>query len=294
MNPVLDAFWRAAAYCFHPRVILLSFLPVLVAGLSGGVLAWFYWASTVELLRGVLEQSAWVAPVLGWLDRVSGLNTAAFLAPLLLLMLAAPLLLIASLLLVSAFMSSAVVALVSKRRFPALERRYGGSWWSSVFGTAGATLAALLVLALSLPFWLVPPVALLLPPLIWGWLSYRVMSYDALAEHASVDERRELMRSHRTPLLAMGVITGYLGAAPSLVWATGALALPLMPVLLPLFVWLYTLVFAFAALWFCHFALAALDELRRRRMAERRPPAEILDPLPTSSKPTGGGALPLP
>ena len=185
MNPVLDAFWRAAAYCFHPRVILLSFLPVLVAGLSGGVLAWFYWASTVELLRGVLEQSAWVAPVLGWLDRVSGLNTAAFLAPLLLLMLAAPLLLIASLLLVSAFMSSAVVALVSKRRFPALERRYGGSWWSSVFGTAGATLAALLVLALSLPFWLVPPVALLLPPLIWGWLSYRVMSYDALAEHAS-------------------------------------------------------------------------------------------------------------
>ena len=54
MNPVLDAFWRAAAYCFHPRVILLSFLPVLVAGLSGGVLAWFYWASTVELLRGVI------------------------------------------------------------------------------------------------------------------------------------------------------------------------------------------------------------------------------------------------
>jgi len=28
-------------------------------------------------------------------------------------------------------------------------------------------------------------------------------------------------------------------------------------------VWLYTLVFAFAALWFAHFALAALQHLRR-------------------------------
>ena len=29
MKPLLDAFWRAAAYCLHPRVILLSILPLI-------------------------------------------------------------------------------------------------------------------------------------------------------------------------------------------------------------------------------------------------------------------------
>ena len=37
----------------------------------------------------------------------------------------------------------------------------------------------------------------------------------------------------------------------------------LAPVLVLLSVWLYTLVFAFAALWFAHFALAALQRLRQ-------------------------------
>jgi len=32
-------------------------------------------------------------------------------------------------------------------------------------------------------------------------------------------------------------------------------------------VWLYTLVFAFAALWFAHYALAALQQLRAGALA---------------------------
>lgn len=43
---------------------------------------------------------------------------------------------------------------------------------------------------LTLPLWLIPPLALLLPPLILGWLTYRVMAHDVLAEHADAAERR--------------------------------------------------------------------------------------------------------
>jgi Etoposide-induced protein 2.4 (EI24) len=136
-----------------------------------------------------------------------------------------------------------------------------------------ATVAALLALLVSIPLWFVPPLVLVLPPLIWGWLTYRVMTYDVLAEHASVDERRELARRHRTSLLGMGVLTGYLGAAPSIVWASGALAIVFAPVLVPVAVWIYTLVFAFASLWFAHFALQSLQALRRERE-----PVEILPP----------------
>lgn len=284
MRPVFDALWRAAAYCVHPRVILLSLLPVAVAGAAGFALAWFYWESAVETVRLTLEQLPLLAPVVQWLNDWTQGSFRTVIGPLVVVVLSVPLLLIASLLLVSAFMAQAIVSLVARRRFPTLERRYGGAWWRGLLAAAWATLLALLALTVTLPLWWLPPVALLLPPLIWGWLSFRVLSYDALAEHASADERHTLLRERRNPLLAMGVVTGYLGVLPSLVWATGVLALPMMPLLLPLFVWLYTLVFAFASLWFTHFALAALDELRRRRAT----------PVPVAPLPEQSAAAPIP
>lgn len=66
-------------------------------------------------------------------------------------------------------------------------------------------------------------------------------------------------------MLAMGVVCGYLGAAPSLIWAFGAMAIVFAPFLVLLAIWLYTLVFAFSTAWFAHYALAALQA---RRAAE--------------------------
>jgi hypothetical protein len=63
-------------------------------------------------------------------------------------------------------------------------------------------------------------------------------------------------------LLLMGVISGYLGAAPSVVWAMGAGFAPAFIILVPVAIWIYTLVFAFASLWFTHYCLAALQALR--------------------------------
>ena len=53
-----------------------------------------------------------------------------------------------------------------------------------------------------------------------------------------------------------------------------ALTLVFAPVLVLVSIWLYTLVFAFSALWFAHYLLAALQRLRapRRRPSRRRRP----------------------
>jgi hypothetical protein len=61
----------------------------------------------------------------------------------------------------------------------------------------------------------------------------------------------------------MGVVTGYLGTAPALIWASGAMWIAMAPIVLPIAIWLYTLTFALAGLWFAHYALCALDQLRR-------------------------------
>ena len=174
-----------------------------------------------------------------------------------------------SLLMVALLMTPALVSLVAKRRFADLEARRGAALWQSLLWSLGCTLVALLALVLSVPLWFVPPLVLILPPLIWGWLTYRVMAYDVLAEHASADERRTLMREQRWPLLAIGVVCGYLGAAPTLLWALGAATLIFAPLLVLVSVWLYTLVFAFSALWFAHFALAALQRMRAQRARRR-------------------------
>jgi hypothetical protein len=178
-----------------------------------------------------------------------------------------PVVLVLSLLLVAWLMTPAIVRLVVARRFPALQKKQGAGLLLGLAWSLGCTVWALLLLAASVPLWLIPPVVLIVPPLIWGWLTYRVLSFDVLADHADRAERRELMHRHRWPLLAAGIITGYLGAAPSLLWAFSAATLILAPVLVVVSVWLYTLVFAFSALWFSHFLLAALAALRAEQEA---------------------------
>jgi hypothetical protein len=171
-------------------------------------------------------------------------------------------------------MTPVIVRLVAKRRFPTLEKRRGGSFWSSLAASLLSTLVALVALVVSIPFWLVPPLVLVLPPLIWGWLTYRVLAFDVLAAHASRDERIRLIGEQRWALLGMGIACGYLGAAPSLLWAMSALTLVFAPFLILVSIWLYTLVFAFSSLWFAHYLLAALQRLRGDAVATAAlPPA---------------------
>jgi len=164
----------------------------------------------------------------------------AVFAPLVVLVLATPVIVLLCLLLVAVFMTPAMVDLVGQRRFAALERKRGGSLVVGIFWSLGSTLLAVIALVLSLPLWLVPPLVLILPPLIWGWLTYRVFAFDALANHASADERKQIMKAHRGPLLLMGVLSGYLGAAPSLLWASGAMFIALAPLLVPVAIWIIT------------------------------------------------------
>lgn len=280
MKSLFDSAWRAAAYCLHPQVIFLSLLPlVLIAGLAFG-LGYFFWEDALDTVSGAFTSWELLSTLFMWLDSIGMGGLRAFLVPMVVVLLATPVLVVLSLLSVALLMVPAMLRLVAKRRFPALEERHGGSFAGSLFVSLTATLIALLALLISIPFWLIPPVVLVVPPLIWGWLTYRVMSYDMLAEHASKEERRQLVSRHRPSLLVIGIVTGYLGAAPSLVWVTGAMFIPLAPVLVPVAIWIYTLVFAFSALWFAHYALNALQELRTEAPAIVVPQVPVLDAEP--------------
>jgi len=273
MNRLLDAFWRAAMYCLHPRVMLLSVLPVAIMAALALTLGYFYWEDAVMAVRASLEGYELLNAMLRWLEGVGLGSLRLVLAPALVLFLSIPAIVIATLLFVALFMTPSMLALVAARRFPQLARKKGGSFLASLGRSLGATVVAALALVLTVPLWLVPPLVLVLPPLIWGWLTYRVMAYDALAEHASQGERELLLRQHRVPLLGIGVLCGYLGAAPGLLWASGAMFIAMAPILVPLAIWVYTLVFAFSSLWFDHYCLAALEQLRKQNDALAQAPS---------------------
>lgn len=267
MALLLDSFWRALAYCLRPQVVLLSALPLLLMVVMALGLGYFYWEPAVAEVHAWLQAPGWWGTVWGWFQKLGVSDATALVAPILVVVAITPLMVLVALLLVSIFMTPTLVALVADRRFDKLERKKGGSFIASLFWVTGSMVLAILALLLSMPLWLVPPLVLILPPLIWGWLTYRVMAFDALAEHASKSERQALLQRHRMGLLLIGVSCGYLGTAPALVWASGVVFAAAFFILIPLAIWIYTFVFAFSSLWFAHFCLAALERLRAEEAA---------------------------
>jgi hypothetical protein len=262
MRLFLDSFWRAFAYCLMPRVMLLSLLPLamlLVLSVSWG---YFYWAPTQDWVRDMLASWQVLQGMLDWLQEQGVGELQAVVIPLVVIFAITPVLVIVSLLAVSLMMTPALVDLVVQRRFAHLALKHGGTTLTSLAWTIGSTVIAMGAMVITLPLWAVPPLMFIVPPLIWGWLSYRVMVFDALVTHASREERITIGRQHRIWLLMIGMLTGYLGALPSIVWASGAVFAAAFLVLIPLAIWIYALVFAFTSLWFTHYSLGALEALR--------------------------------
>jgi hypothetical protein len=292
MSLFLDSFWRAVAYCLHPRVIALSFLPLVLMVAFALGLGYFFWEPALVWVRTSLDSWSILSTLWDWLNGMGAGSLKVVLVPLIVIFVVTPVIVVLSLLVVAVLMTPALNSLVAERRFPQLERKKGGSMLLSMVWSLGSTLLALIAMIVSIPLWLVPPLILVLPPLIWGWLTYRVMAFDALADHASAAERREVFRRHRSWLLGIGVLTGYLGVAPSIVWASGALFAAAFVVLVPVAIWIYTLVFAFSSLWFSHYCLTALQQLRQESSEIAPPaPAVVLD-APVAPLPSGDAGSP--
>jgi hypothetical protein len=267
MRLLFDSFWRALAYTLHARVMAYSLLPLALMVVLALAWGYYFWEPSVGMVREGLVTWAWVQLVMGWLRVQGGSDLFVTLAPLLVILAITPFLVVLSLVAVSWMMTPLLVNLVARRRFHGLERRHGASLLSSVGWTLGCTLLAMVGFVLTLPLWLIPPLVMVIPPLVWGWLTYRLMAFDALSQHATREERIEIMHRHRWPLLLMGLVAGYLGAVPSVFWASGALWAAAFLLLLPLVIWIYSLIFAFTSLWFAHYTLSALRELRAEPLA---------------------------
>ena len=112
MGLLFSSFWRAVAYCLHPRVILLSLLPlVLMAALALG-LGYFFWESAVDAVRATFESWSILATLVGWLESVGLANLKTVLAPMVVVFLSTPIIVVLALLLVATLMTPSMLCLL--------------------------------------------------------------------------------------------------------------------------------------------------------------------------------------
>jgi len=213
MRTIAHSILLALADAFHPRMLWLMLWPVLVALAIWGAVALVFWGQFVLWLADLLL--AWVRYgqfFLHW----DAADVARIAAKIMTLLALAPLVQLTALLILGVFGMPAMVEHVAARRFPTLAKRHGGSFvgslWNSLLALAGLAALALL----SLPLWVFPPLWPAIPVAIVGWVSQRVLRYDALAEHADAAEMRSIFRARRGAMVGLGVLLALLAYIPLL------------------------------------------------------------------------------
>ena len=265
MSDLIRSLGLALVGTMHPKMLWLSFRPFLIVSIFWGVVIWLIWSPALEMLRTFLTASIFTSWIQSGLEYVGFDEARAWIAPLFLVILLIPIIAISLLVFIAFSTVPAVVdSVVKQKAYEGLVRIKGGSFVGSFFYTLWSALICLALVMLTLPVWWIPPLFAILPPLLWGWLTMRLMAYDVLLDHATPDERSQLLEEHRWTLLGMGVVAGMIGAVPTFFWATSVLALVLFPFVSFVALWIYSLIFIFSALWFSHFLLHALKQLRQK------------------------------
>jgi hypothetical protein len=262
MTPLFTSLLRALVSQLHIRMLVLTLFPLVIGLGLWGLLLWLGLQPMIDQIHQWFSQYALFQTVGSTLDAWGLSAIRSVIVPLLAMWLLLPLMILSALLLVVTLAMPAIARHVATHDYPRLEMRHGGSLAGSVWISLSSFVVFILIWLITLPLNLIPLFALFIQPLLWGWLTSRVMAYDALADFADQDERGTILVRQRWPLLVIGMATGSLGAVPGLLWLGGVISVILFPLLAALSIWLYLLVFVFGGLWFQHYCLDALVRLR--------------------------------
>ncbi|MBR7801267.1 EI24 domain-containing protein [Undibacterium sp. FT137W] len=271
MNAVMRAWARALAAQFRFKILALSLIPLFISlFLWGGLMAWRLQA-IFDFIQAYFSEHQAFAKASDLLYSLGLLALKTLIVPLLSMWLLLPIMIMTSLLFIGLMVMPSIAKHVGNRDFPDLEKRRGASFLSSLGFSFGSFFLFSLVWVVVLPLIFIPPIYMLVQPLLWGWLTYRVMSYDALAAFASPKERQQIVAENRGSLLCIGLVAGWIGSLPSMLWMGGAMSMTyvlLFPMFVSMAIWVYLLIFIFTGLWYQYYCLAALKAMRQSNEIE--------------------------
>lgn len=221
--------WRslvqAAVSQFHPKMLALLVLPWLASLALWGLIAWFAWSPLTRFVsNGLLADSGWLfwlSTKLGWAEGSQ------WLAGVFAFVLIVPLMFVTAMLITTIFAMPAVIRHLCASTYSDVAR--DGSLSLAASGSNAIVSLAIFIpgYLLTVPLWFIPVVGLLVPVMWWGWLNARVMRFDSLAEHATSDEIKHMIKKHARSYFLLGAAVSALNYIPPLFLLTpifGALA----------------------------------------------------------------------
>lgn len=242
MREVLRAFGRAVVSQLHPKMLALLILPFVLAVVFWALTAFLVWTPLTDWLQVALFDGGWLVSVGAWADARGFSGFSDWVTASLALLLIVPLMFATAVVLVAVFAMPIVIRHLGDGPYRDVSRQGSMSIPASAWNAVSSTLVFAIGYLLSLPLWLVPPLALIVPWLWWSWLTARVMRFDSLVEHAAADERKGVIARRRRDYFLLALLVTALNFVPPLFLVT--------PVL--------------SALAFTHYSLASL---RQRRVA---------------------------
>ena len=210
MEAVARALARAMGSLVHPVILLILLIPMVVAVAAWMAVAWAYWDAWTSAIQAlVVDHKAY-----SWTARWDLTEAAGVLAVIVIVILLTPAIIITALLIAAVFAMPVLVSHVARRNYPQLERRRGGTVLGSAWNAFVAIGLFLVLWVVTIPLWLLGPIAVLLPLLLSAYLNQRLFRYDALSEHASREEMQRIFAQARGKLFLLGLITGVLYFIP--------------------------------------------------------------------------------
>ncbi|MGQ0578890.1 MAG: EI24 domain-containing protein [Betaproteobacteria bacterium] len=210
MEAVFRALGRATRSIVHPVILLILLIPMGIAAAVWLGVAWAYWDTWTSALQAlVVDHTAY-----SWTARWDFTKVAGVLAVIVIVVLLTPAIIITALLIAAVFAMPVLVGHIGRRNYPQLERRRGGTALGSAWNAFVAIGLFIVLWVVTIPLWLLGPIAALLPLLLSAYLNQRLFRYDALSEHADPAEMQRIFAQVRGKLFLLGLITGVLYFIP--------------------------------------------------------------------------------
>lgn len=246
MDAVITALIGAARSLVHPIILMILLVPMLIALAIWIGVGWAYWGTWTSAIQNtVVDHTTFT-----WAPNWDMARLASWIAAAVVLAILAPVVILTALLIATVFAMPVLVRHVAQSDYPNLDRRHGGTLIGSIWNALAAIFLFALLWIVTLPLWLLGPLAVLLPLLLSAFLNQRLFRYDALSDHADAAEMKQIFEFARGRLFLLGLITGAMYFIPPF-----NLVAPV-----------------FSALAFIHLCL---DELRRLRAGEKVVEAEV-------------------
>lgn len=246
MHEVIRAFLKAFRSQLHPKMLILAAFPFFGSLILWGGLLWWYWDPLTSWLRDTLLQwsgfSWFDSALIAW--GLMGLKT--ILVPLLVVLGVFPLTFITAIILVGTLAMPIILQYLCQGpgEYSDLVEQGESIFSQSLANTIIGVLIFGLGWLLTLPLWLIPPMAFILPFFWVTYLNVRLLRVDTLVQHASHSELDSILKQHQGRLWLLGMLVTLL------------CTLPLMWLVAPVF----------SGLAFAHYQLTVLRTLRANRL----------------------------